>query len=243
MSICDELIVLNRRRRFCIDTRIRLMNSVLAYARLLLGFRGDADDESRAAIREKAAALVKAIIKNDSLEAFDAAVVEEVRDLYTQTAPALENLAAREKALAKTMERLVKELPVWDWVESIRGFGAIGLATIIGECGDLSNYSTPAKLWKRLGLAPSECYNMTTKTGETACAKPKRRRSVMFNVGDPLIKQGLEYRQLYLDRKEYETPRVKTKMHAHRRAQRYMEKRLLRDLWNAWNGKTAPVVV
>ena len=64
--------------------------------------------------------------------------------------PADEKRAAAEKA----MEKAAKDLPVFPFVESIRGAGALGLATIIAETGDLSNYAYPAKVWKRLGYAP-----------------------------------------------------------------------------------------
>jgi hypothetical protein len=59
----------------------------------------------------------------------------------------------------------------------------------------------------------------------------------VWTIGDALIKGNRDgYRRLYLERKalEAERPEVETKMHAHRRAQRYMEKRLLRDLWREW---------
>ena len=90
------------------------------------------------------------------------------------------------------------------------------------------------------------------------------RRSRMFVIGDALIKANGEYRAVYLARKEYERQRAEAagltvapalkipKARAnefisdgiiHRRAQRYMEKRLLRDLWQAWNrGKATPLL-
>ena len=54
----------------------------------------------------------------------------------------------------REMETLAKSLPVASWVESVPGFGLLGLATIIAETGDLSMYSNVAKVWKRLGYAP-----------------------------------------------------------------------------------------
>jgi len=83
----------------------------------------------------------------------------------------------------------------------------------------------------------------------------RRRRSRMFVIGDALVKSGAHYRQIYLARKDYErskallagltiAPAAKIPKasaaafmsdgHVHRRAQRYMEKRLLKDLWRAW---------
>ena len=73
----------------------------------------------------------------------------------------------------------------------------------------------------------------------------------MWNVGESIIKQQVRsvwttdgeksdsvpngpYGEIYLDRKTMEMTRVETPMHAHNRAKRYMEKRLLRDLYAAW---------
>ena len=126
------------------------------------------------------------------------------------------------------------------------------MAIIVGEAGDLSNYENPAKLWKRLGLGPYEGKAASTwrKAGGLSAEQwievgySPRRRSAMWTIGDALIKgNDGAYKQLYDDRKAYEVERdpKMSKMHAHRRAQRYMEKRLVRDLWQAWRKAMVPV--
>lgn len=88
-----------------------------------------------------------------------------------------------------------------------------------------------------------------------------KRRSKMFVIGDVLIKTQGPYREIYLARKAYEVARAqelglevapsakipakrkhefRSEGHIHRRAQRYMEKRLLRDLWRAWRVEGHP---
>lgn len=82
-----------------------------------------------------------------------------------------------------------------------------------------------------------------------------QRRSMVWNMGDGMIKAQVRrvkdtagedtgerrslgiYGQKYLDRKAYERERSAdmSDMHVHRRAQRYMEKAFLRDLWLKWN--------
>jgi hypothetical protein len=57
------------------------------------------------------------------------------------------------QGIEASMERLARQLPVWDWVRGVKGVAELGLGVIIGEAGDLGGYATPAKLWKRLGLA------------------------------------------------------------------------------------------
>lgn len=161
--------------------------------------------------------------------------------------------------IERQLTKLAKQLPVWPWVESIHGFGALGLAQIVGEAGDLSNYANPAKVWKRMGLAVIGGIAQQRVSGAAALdhGYVAHRRAIMFCIGDSLLKKQNEYRELYLLRKEYEVakaneagllirgkkigdpPRsdpngVRTILCIHRRAQRYAEKRLLRDLWRVW---------
>jgi hypothetical protein len=161
-----------------------------------------------------------------------------------------------EKTHLKEMERLAELLPVWkSFGEGVRGFGRGSLAVIVAEAGDLANYSDKSKLWKRMGLAVMDGMRQGhvakgLSRDDRAAAymehgySPKRRSRV-WNIGDALIKGNGDgiYRAAYLKRKEYERardPEMKL-IHAHRRAQRYMEKRLLRDLWRAW-GRADPIV-
>lgn len=85
-----------------------------------------------------------------------------------------------------------------------------------------------------------------------------KRRSTMFVIGDCLVKGKTIYREIYLRRKDHERARAEadglkvvpaaqipegrmheftSDGHVHKRAQRYMEKRLLRDLWRAWRNE------
>lgn len=145
-------------------------------------------------------------------------------------------IEGQRKAVEKRLERLAKELPVWPWVEGVRGVGPLSLAAIVGEAGDLRAYSGPAKLWKRMGLAVIQGKHQRRVTGDAALEHGYNaaRRSVMWNIGACMIKAGGVYRGIYDERKAYESERVETKGHAHNRAQRYIEKRFARDLWVAW---------
>jgi hypothetical protein len=144
----------------------------------------------------------------------------------------------------RNMENFARSLPAYGFVAGVRGFGALSFARIIAEAGDLSNYSSAAKLWKRMGLAAGQNrvpFGLPREERNAAWIErgynPKRR-AMMWVIGDVLVKANGDgpYRALYLRRKDYEHARnpQMTKLHAHRRAQRVMEKRLLRDLWRAW---------
>ena len=165
----------------------------------------------------------------------------------------------------KTLVRLVEQLPVYHafW-KPVPGLGALGLAQIIGEAGDLSNYANPAKLWRRFGLHVGNGKAFATwrsqgglsaKDWEAAGYSP-RRRSLIFNVTDSMLKQRANpYRVLVAERKEVERKKAaqeglivasatdipqgqrekyRSLAHIKARAERYVSKRLLRDLWRAW---------
>ena len=151
---------------------------------------------------------------------------------------ALAGIRRHELKLRRRLEKLAKTLPAYSFVEGIKGFGAFGLAQIVAEAGDLASYAAPAKLWKRMGLAVIAGMAQRRVTGAEALEHgfSPARRSIMFMIGDSLIKQQNVYRNLYLKRKEFEAAKQPdfSKMRLHLRAHRYAEKRLLRDLWRAW---------
>lgn len=173
-------------------------------------------------------------------------------------------IRANKRAMERELSALAQELPVYaTFVEPIRGFGAIGLGQIIGEAGNLADYANPAKLWKRMGLGLVDGGRQRMVKDKDAAERhgySPRRRSVMFVIGDSLLKSQSAYKVLYDERKAYEiaraeaaglivVPAAKIKEgteaahfshgHAHNRAKRYVEKRLLRDLWRAWRGEGA----
>jgi hypothetical protein len=187
----------------------------------------------------------------------------EVRDLILASIEAREPFDDVEAAALKRMVQLAQTLPVWPWCEGIRGFGPASLAVIVGEAGDLGGYPKKGHLWKRMGVAVIDGTRQGGLSKNAKAAEwiehgySRQRRSRLWNIGDALIKGNGdgEYRQTYLARKEYERERARaaglqvvpaakipkgrqsefmSDGHIHLRAQRYMEKRLLRNLWQAW---------
>ena len=236
-DLCVLLKELQAQRVAVVRMVLRINNQAGALVRRFLGWSLDKPEKERAAIAKASAAAIKKIESGEIPDGFESVAVFVLTS--QESCKPFDHIKS---SLEKQMQAAAKKLPAYQWCDSIRGFGALGLAIIVGECGNLSNYDNPSKLWKRCGLAPNDCYYMITKSGAEAFAKPKRRRSAIFTIGDSLIKGNrndgelLTYCKVYADRKAYELARndEMSKMHAHRRAQRYMEKRLLRDLWNEW---------
>jgi hypothetical protein len=251
----NEITLLYRDYSFAQEQRKRMDLALGAYLRRALGWQKDLPEKERNAIAKEAAAIAKDA-EGTRFEAMVNAQTEGRACFDTVEASAL-----------KAMTKLAEGLPAWKWGRNIRGFGAKSLAVIVAEAGDLSNYDDKSKLWKRMGLAVmGDVRQGGLKKGSGADAwiehgyNPKRR-SQIWNIGDAMIKAQVrkvkddadedsgermalgEYGQAYLDRKAYELardPEMKPII-AHRRAQRYMEKRLLKHLWQAWRAAVSRV--
>ena len=161
-------------------------------------------------------------------------------------APALHNARALihpERMTVETrLKNLVKQLPVWPWIESVRGLGPLSAGQIIGCAGDLNRFANPAKLWvmMSIGIVDGQVQRRVANNPKLAIRMrfSPTRRAIMAVIGDNLIRQNQDgpYRTLYLERKPLEiekAPDMKPIVY-HRRAKRVMEKRLLRDFWTAW---------
>jgi hypothetical protein len=266
-EVVDQIRAWHRKRIFAMETRKRADLSLGSSLRSWLGWRKDLPEEDRKRIATQASQLIDCGEKLAKGKTHDLSDTEEFREyeaIILVAIKARQHTDEFEKVATKEMERLAKILPVWsEFGESIRGFGAGSLAVIVGEAGDLSNYATHSKLWKRMGLAVID----GVRQGGLRKSADKEtwiehgyspvRRSRMWNIGDTLMKgnQDGPYRTSYLDRKAYERARAEmngltvapaakipakrkdefmSDGHIHLRAQRYMEKRLLRDLWKAW---------
>lgn len=230
--IIDQIRAHHRKRCFMMEQRKRSNLALGSFLRMALGWRKDLPEDERERIAAEAAGYIKT---GEGPFADVIAANELAREPFERI----------ERECLRQMEKLAKSLPCWvTFGEPIRGFGAASLAVIVAEAGDLSSYSTDAKLWKRMGLA---VLGGIRQGGLSRSAKAEdwiahgyspMRRSRMWNIGDSLIKGNRDgkYRTIYLQRKVHERQRDPEMrlIHAHRRAQRYMEKRLLRDLWRAW---------
>lgn len=81
---------------------------------------------------------------------------------------ALEVLAKAKNVHEKRMVKLASAIRISRWQAGVKGFGLLGLAQIIGECGPLQNYSTVGKVWKRMGLAVIDGQRQRKVQGDAA---------------------------------------------------------------------------
>lgn len=163
--------------------------------------------------------------------------------------------------IEKLLVKLGKKLPVAAWADTVPGLSPRFLACIVGECGiGPGEFKSVSALWKRMGMAVINGGRQRRVTGDAATEHGyvARRRALMWKIGEQVaLRHGLrnpkgedgkptgaiafnDWGALYLERKAYEAARetepgkLLTPMHAHNRAKRYVEKRLLRQLWQAW---------
>jgi hypothetical protein len=133
-----------------------------------------------------------------------------------QISPYLASLEILDKQQAEYEKHLVKDvksLPIFAWAKSIKGFGDLSLACIIGEASGYRNddgtfysvgdFKSVSALWKRMGLAVING-SRQGNPGKGATAEDwiahgysKTKRSLMWNVGNSLILSMGKFRPLY----------------------------------------------
>jgi hypothetical protein len=198
----------------------------------------------------------------------DEPAYQEWREVIIASIQARAPFDAIEKQAEKEVDKLARQLPVWPWWQAnVFSSKATSLGIIVAEAGDLGGYANHSKLWKRMGVAVIDGLRQGGLSKSAPKDKwiehgyNRQRRSRMWNIGDALIKADKgEWRRTYLHRKEYERKRAEglgltvapaakipakrqsefmSDGHIHRRAQRYMEKKLLKHLWQVWHGQSA----
>lgn len=241
-EICQNLRELTLRRRDLIRSRTSLTNRIKAVCRRMSDVSGKDDKEGLKRADELYKLYCAIHSGKKSIEGYPEFLI--VKPFFGARDEIENGLKSPERA----MKALAMQLPVYEWVKSVRGFGVMNLACVIGETGDLNNYANPGKVWKRMGLAVIDGQRQRKTTDKELAIQmgySPVRRTVMHLLGDSLVKgQGKgdevgEYRKVYDARKAYELERNPeiVKAHAHARALRYMEKRVLRELWKVWRGQ------
>lgn len=248
-SICRQLQEAERRYVALERSRIMIDNRLRACVAQFLGYNARMEEAERKAYFTSAEAIIKSIINGTPCPVEHVHVVDMVRVLVISTGIASDGYQKELDNAEKEMVKLAKSLPVWSWAEGVRGFGAKSLARIIGESGDLNLYANPAKLWKRFGLAPFKgkmCSTWRRKGGLHAAEWSEigynpRRRSVVWNVGECLVKQnqGGAYRKKYDAEKAKKVALASEDwklIRCHNHGKLMAEKLLILDLWKAWRG-------
>ena len=149
---------------------------------------------------------------------------------------------ATEFEATKAVTQALKGDPVYEeLLKPVRGIGPAVSGYLIGAILRADRFPTVQSLWHYAGLhvviddagvgkAPAR------RRGQTQTWNPNLKRLCLGVIADLFIKLGGEYKDMYDARKQYELDRKPdmTKMHAHRRARRYMLKAFMKRLWTGW---------
>ena len=151
------------------------------------------------------------------------------------------------KDMEKAMEKLAKELPIFEWSKDIPGIGPPTLAKIVAEVGGVNNnsfgdYETVSRVWKRMGLAVMPDGKRQRRiAGEAAIEHgydPQRRSEMYLAVTYIIMKGKADNHPLYAyytDTKARVRERCTSDGHADMYAKRLVAKKLLKWMWKEWN--------
>lgn len=264
-ELCNGLVYAQRQRSFCIKSQSRCDRSIESFIATLLGFKTDLTEAERKKLF-KLAGTIRQKIEKAGPE-FDYAQygdqIAGVAPMILRSAEARSAWDMHRADIEARMKEVARQLPGWPFVQNVKGVSELGLAVIIGEAGNLSNYANPAKLWKRFGLAVVDGHrqgivpsNISREDRATAWIErgyvPRRRAEIYVFCDDMLCRaqwraektdeDGLvepahaigPYGEIYANRKAEMLARGKTAGHADKDARRYMTKAFLVDLHRAW---------
>lgn len=246
-EVVARLRELQRQRSVIIKSRIMQENRLVAVVAGTVGYHSGMTEAERKKSFTAARAEIAKVRTGESSHPF-AGVVRV-------TLVGIDEFDIMQAALEKEMEKLAGQLPVASWIgpdTDRRGFGLVSLAVVVGECGDLANYANPAKVWRRMGLAPWQ-FNGKTLMGGTwrggkegklpaaeweAYGYSPRRRSIAWGIGENIVRSN---KTVYRARYEEVKARAAaahpdwTPKRVDNHARLVATKTLLRDLWVEWN--------
>jgi len=255
----EAIKALHRKRRYWMKLQQKIDRALESYVRInYTNWSPDLSEDDRAKENKLALALLKKARDGEG----EPDLVELVLATEETRAPA----DHRRDEIEKQMERLAKELSVYPFVKSVHGAAALGLATIVAEAGDLADYANPGKLWSRLGYAPYDGFagstwkrdswrpRALTKEEWTAHPFSGKRYALMHQIAIWLVNAQMEakvksgtrhgrpkgpYGEVYVQRREHtaQTHADWSDGHARMDAVRFVMKRFLKHLWQAWRNE------
>jgi hypothetical protein len=155
-TVCIALKEMQVLRKFVIKTQIRITNSATALAARMCGYEATDDEASREKQWRRADGIVsRALVGKPPLDD-DKAVVLAIGEELEMVKFALKPIEHRLDIIKREMARQAACLSLGNFVDATHGFNLLGLAVIVGEAGNLSNYSTVRKLWRRLGYGMAQ---------------------------------------------------------------------------------------
>ena len=210
-----QLRDLQRQRRFAITSQSRSDRSMESFLARVIGFDVNDTEKARKAIYARAKSFRLMVERSGpgqmgtdlqatparsnqvGGEGQGAAGDHHGQALAACTGMVLASAQARSvwdslrQQVEKDMVALAKTLPCYSYVRTVAGLGDLGLGIIIGETGNLSDYATKERVWKRLGLAVINGSAQRRAAGAEGIEQgysPGRRAQVWAQCSDSMFK-------------------------------------------------------
>lgn len=187
---------------------------------------------------------IKSYVRNGKLERDQAAELHGWMD---------ELLFRIEKKIKRDVEKLLKNVPIWqEFLKQVNGVGPCLAGSLIAGIVDIGRFRYVSSLWKYCGMHVVNGHAPQKTRGQKIDWNPFLRMTC-YKIGESFVKQKADnclYRRLYTSKKKYyrtkhpEKVAFKTKKgktaykytdgHIHAMARRYAVKIFLSHLWVRW---------
>jgi hypothetical protein len=240
-------------RRFAIAMQNRLNRAVESYIATRMGYRNTMVAADRERLFKLATKLRQAVERGQEPPPEAGSVGIRAAHLILRNHTSRESWDLMRQDAERRMTELAEMLPVWSWVEGVRGVSSRGLAVIVGEAGDLGSYPRKGHLFKRLGITVMDdgFRQGRVPPGLTKAERaeawiergynPRRRAEVWALLDDVMLRAQWQggaakgpYGAYYIRKKTEYLGRGWQPKHADDAARRYMAKMFIRDLWKRW---------
>lgn len=143
-----------RRRVHHMRSANRVKLSTGGFFRSVMGWRRDLEDKDRKRIEKQVSRIIENAISGAEHHEEDRTFASHFGMELNAAAQAIKVFNGFREELEKGLCKSASTLPFWNEWEDVLYFGDLGLATIVGIAGNLSNFEKDGQLRKRCGLAP-----------------------------------------------------------------------------------------
>lgn len=248
-ALIDEIRMGYRLAKSAEAARIAIDQKLASFVRVYLtAWTPDGEELTREKASKQALRVIETVRKGTDPAPEDEALCLAVSGMVLAMEPTRESFEAARKQHRREVEKRVKTLPAWERIGHTKGFSLWGLGALIGEAGNIGDYPGCRHVFKRLGLAPDECYPTGEKRSGRMIPRMARGR-IMGVIADPLLraqwrgeKDGVPahhigpFGKVYGEAKARHLAAGKKPGHADKIARRAMVKALIHDVHRAWHG-------
>lgn len=128
--------------------------------------------------------------------------LEDFNKLFEETKANNETYVAMEqteKQAFKTLKPLLKEIPLWSWIESVKGLGLNFGVKLLCYLRDVKRFPNPSKLRKYCGTTPDS----KRRRGVEAHFNPELKGILLGQVAKNFLMANSQYRKVYDEKKQY----------------------------------------